>query len=65
MVRVRFHTASTQSGNPSFYEAVIEANQSGDPAVEKLEPFYPGLVVIVAVRGGHLEGTLCTRHVPV
>src|SRR5215472_12181704 len=42
---------STQGGNPSSYKAVIEANQSGRPAVEKLEPFHPGLVVIVAVRG--------------
>src|SRR5437762_473134 len=38
----------TRSGNPSSYKAVIEANESGRPAVEKLEPFYPGLVVIVA-----------------
>jgi len=28
----------TQSGNPSSYKAVIEANESGRPAVEKLEP---------------------------
>ena len=55
----------TQSGNPSSYKAVIEANESGRPAVEKLEPFHPGLVVIVAVRGGHLKGALCTPHVPV
>ena len=55
----------TQRGNPSSYKAVIEANESGRPAVEKLEPFYPGLVVIVAVRGGHLKGALCTPHVPV
>ena len=55
----------TQSGNPSSYKAVIEANESGRPAVEKLEPFYPGLVVIVAVRGDHLKGALCTPHVPV
>ena len=56
---------STQSGNPSSYKAVMEANESGRPAVEKLEPFHPGLVVIVAVRGGHLKGALCTPHVPV
>ena len=56
---------ATQSGNPSSYKAVIEANKSGRPAVEKLEPFQPGLVVIVAVRGGHLKGALCTPHVPV
>jgi hypothetical protein len=55
----------TQSGNPSSYKAVIEANESGRPAVEKLEPFHPGLVVIVAVRGSHLKGGLCTPHVPV
>src|SRR4029077_8306039 len=55
----------TQSGNPSSYKAVIEANESGRPAVEKLEPFHPGLAVIVAVRGGHLKGALCTPHVPV
>jgi hypothetical protein len=39
--------------------------KSGRPAVEKLEPFHPGLVVIVAVRGSHLKGGLCTPHVPV
>jgi hypothetical protein len=55
----------TRSGNPSSYKAVIEANESGRPAVEKLEPFYPGLVVIVAVRGSHLKGGFCTPHVPV
>jgi hypothetical protein len=55
----------TRSGNPSSYKAVIEANESGRPAVEKLEPFHPGLVVIVAVRGSHLKGRLCTPHVPV
>jgi hypothetical protein len=55
----------TQSGNPSSYKAVIEANESGRPAVEKLEPFHPGLVVIVTVRGSHLKGDLCTPHVPV
>jgi hypothetical protein len=55
----------TLSGNPSSYKAVIEANESGRPAVEKLEPFHPGLVVIVAVRGSHLKGGLCTPHVPV
>jgi hypothetical protein len=49
----------TQSGNPSSYKAVVEANE------EKPEPFHPGLVVIVAVRGSHLEGGLCTPHVPV
>src|SRR6516225_2611850 len=38
--------------NPSSYKAVIEANESGRPAVEKLEPFHPGLVVIVAVSRG-------------
>ena len=31
----------TQSGNPSSYKAVIEADESGRPAVEKLEPFHP------------------------
>ena len=46
-------------------KAFIEANESGRPAVEKLEPFHPGLLAIVAVRWGHLEGALCTRHVPV
>ena len=55
----------TQSGNPSSYKAVIEANESGRPAVEKLEPFSPGLGRIVAVRGSHLKGGLCTPHVPV
>jgi len=57
-------TLLTRSGNPSSYKAVIEANESGRPAVEKLEPFYPGLVVIVAVRGSHLKGGFCTPHVP-
>ena len=56
---------ATQSENPSSYKAVIEANESGGPAVEKLAPFHPGLVVIVAVRGGHLKGALCTPHLPV
>jgi hypothetical protein len=42
-----------------------EANESGRPAVEKLEPLRPGLVVIVAVRGRHLKGGLRTPHVPV
>ena len=51
--------------NPSSYKAVIEANESGRPAVEKLEPFHAGLVVIVAVSRGHLKGALCTPHVPV
>jgi hypothetical protein len=55
----------TQSGNPSSYKAVIEANESGRPAVEKLEPFHPGLLVIVLFAGGHLKGALCTPHVPV
>ena len=31
---------TTRSGNPSSYKAVIEANQSGHPGVEKLEPFF-------------------------
>jgi hypothetical protein len=69
MLQVSFATNQwlqlTQSGNPSSYKAVIEANESGRPAVEKLEPFHPGLVVIVAVRGSHLKGGLCTPHVPV
>jgi hypothetical protein len=60
-----FCTASTPSGNPSSYEAVFEANESGRPAVGKLGPFHPGLVVILAVRGSHLKGGLCTAHVPV
>jgi len=41
----------TQSGNPSSYKAVIEANESGRPAVEKLEPVHPGLLVIVLFAG--------------
>ena len=41
----------TQSGNQSSYKAVIEANESGRPAVEKLEPFHPGLLVIVLFAG--------------
>jgi hypothetical protein len=41
----------TQSGNPSSYKAVIEANESGRLAVEKLEPFHPGLLVIVLFAG--------------
>jgi hypothetical protein len=37
----------TQSGNPRSDKAVIEVNESGRPAVEKLEPFHPGLLVTV------------------
>ena len=41
----------TQRGNPSSYKAVIEAKESGRPAVEKFEPFRPGLLVIVLFAG--------------
>jgi hypothetical protein len=41
----------TQGGNQRSYKAVIEANESGRPTVEKLEPFHPGLLVIVLFTG--------------
>jgi len=53
----------TRSGNPSSHKAVIEANESGRPAVEKLEPFHPGLLVVVTVRGGHLKGALSVQPI--
>jgi hypothetical protein len=54
--RYRSDWFRTQSGNPSSYRAVIEANESGRPAVEKLEPFLPGLLAIVRpMRGNPTE----------
>jgi hypothetical protein len=53
-------TLSTQSGNQTSYKAVIEANESGRPAVEKLEPFHPELLVIGCSRGSSQRRSLYT-----
>jgi hypothetical protein len=45
--------------------ACCDCRRRGRPAVEKLAPFHPGLVVIAAVRGSHLKDGLRTPHVPV